>query len=201
MRHNTLKNRFGRTTSHRLAMMRNMITNLFRHEVMETTLPKAKEVRRHAEKVITQAKRVPLSLIEKANGEKKKGLVAKRIHAMRIAGETVQDGEVLKKLFDELGPRYETRNGGYTRIVRKGPRLGDGTEVGIIELVDRPEKVEPKETKKQRAEKAEAKKARSENRPNKGKHRHDQGGGTPKPSGPKGGGFDASRGRGGGRGS
>jgi large subunit ribosomal protein L17 len=201
MRHNTLKNRFGRTTSHRLAMMRNMITNLFRHEVMETTLPKAKEVRRHAEKVITQAKRVPLSSIEKANGEKKKGLVAKRVHAMRIAGETVQDREVLKKLFDELGPRYETRNGGYTRIVRKGPRLGDGTEVGIIELVDRPEKVEPKETKKQRAEKAEAKKARSENRPNKGKHRHDQGGGTPKPSGPKGGGFDASRGRGGGRGS
>lgn len=200
MRHNTLKNRFGRTTSHRLAMMRNMITNLFRHEVMETTLPKAKEVRRHAEKVITQAKRVPLSTIEKANGEKKKGLVAKRIHAMRIAGETVQDREVLKKLFDELGPRYETRNGGYTRIVRKGPRLGDGTEVGIIELVDRPEKVEPKETKKQRADKAEAKKARSENCPNKGKHRHDQGG-APKPSGPKGGGFDASRGRGGGRGS
>lgn len=202
MRHNTQKHRFGRTTSHRLAMMRNMITNLFRHERMETTLPKAKEVRKHAEKIITLGKKVQLSAIEKASGEKKKALVAKRIHAMRIAGETVQDREILKKLFDELAPRYETRNGGYTRVMRKGPRLGDGTEVGIIELVDRPEKVEPKETKKQRAEKAEAKKSRSENRPSKGKHRHDQGGGsTPKPSGPKGGGFDASRGRGGGRGS
>ena len=201
MRHNTLKHRFGRTTSHRQAMMRNMVTNLFRHEVMETTLPKAKEVRRFAEKAITQAKRVPLSSIEKASGEKKKALVAQRIHAMRLAGETVQDKDVLSKLFDELGPRYETRNGGYTRILKKGSRLGDGTEVGIIELVDRPEKVEPRETKKQRKDKAEAKKARSENRPNKGKARHDQGSNKPLPSGPKGGGFDASRGRGGSRGS
>lgn len=201
MRHNRLENRFGRTTAHRLAMVRNMVTNLIRHEVMETTIPKAREIRRHAEKVITQAKRVPLALIEKASGEKKKALVAQRVHAMRIAGKVVQDREVLTKLFDEIGPRYETRNGGYTRILKKGPRLGDGSEVGILELVDRPEKAEPKESKAARKEKAEAKKARSENRPNKGKHRHDQGG-APKPQGPKGGGgFDASRGRGGSRGS
>jgi large subunit ribosomal protein L17 len=200
MRHNTRDKRFGRTTTHREAMLRNMITNLLRHEVMETTIPKAKEVRRHAEKVITQAKRVPLSAIEKASGEKKKALVAARVHAMRLAGQIVQDQEVLSKLFDEIGPRYETRNGGYTRILRKGPRLGDGTETGLLELVDRPEKVE-KAAKKAKAKDGDEKKARSENRPNKGKHRHDQGG-APKPQGPKGGGgFDASRGRGGSRGS
>lgn len=199
MRHNSLRNRFGRTTSHRLAMMRNMITNLLRHEYMETTIPKAREVRRHAEKVITLGKRVTRTAIEKASGEKKKELTAQRVHAMRLAGETVQDKEVLSKLFDEIAPRYETRNGGYTRLLKKGVRLGDGTEVGILELVDRPEKAEPKSAKK--AGKGDnEKKPRSENRPQKAKHRHDQG--KPKPSGPKGGGgFDASRGRGGSRGS
>ena len=200
MRHNALRNRFGRTTSHRLAMMRNMITNLLRHEYMETTIPKAREVRRHAEKVITLGKRVPLTAIEKATGEKKKELAAQRVHAMRLAGETVQDKEVLAKLFDEIAPRYETRNGGYTRLLKKGTRLGDGTEVGILELVDRPEKSEEKSAKKAGKAEKKDKKPRSENRPQKAKHRHDQGG-KPKPSGPKGGGFDASRGRGGSRGS
>ena len=199
MRHNTLKNRFGRTTSHRLAMMRNMVTNLLRHERMETTVAKAKEVRRHAERIITLGKRVPLAAIEKANGEKKKALAARRVHLMRLAGETVQDKAVLRKIFDELAPRYETRNGGYTRILRKGTRLGDGGEVGILELVDRPEKVERVTKKAAKGEKKEAK-PRSANRPQKAKHRHDQGG-RPKPQGPKGGGFDASRGRGGSRGS
>ena len=203
MRHNTLKNRFGRTTSHRLAMVRNMVTNLLRHERMETTIAKAKEVRRHAEKVITLGKRVTPSLLEKATGDKKNQLAAQRVHAMRLAGETVQDKDVLSKLFDELSTRYQNRNGGYTRIIRKGTRLGDGTEVGFLELVDRPEKVEAKESKKD--EKKE-KKPRSENRPKKEakpKHKHGPDrGGAPKPQGPKGGGgFDASRGRGGSRGS
>jgi large subunit ribosomal protein L17 len=205
MRHNTLKNRFGRTTSHREAMMRNMVTNLFKWEKMETTISKAKEVKRHAEKIITKAKRITPSRLEKAKGDEKVKLTAQRLHAIRLAGETVQDKEVLKKLFDELGPRYETRNGGYTRLLRKGFRLGDGTEVGILELVDRPDKSDEKKADK--AEKKD-KKPRSENRPKKQAappKRHGggpQGGGPVKPQGPKGGGgFDASRGRGGSRGS
>src|SRR5579859_6354588 len=127
MRHNTLKNRFGRTTSHREAMVRNMVTNLFRWERMETTLPKAKEIRRHAEKLVTRAKRVLPERVEKAKGDEKDKLLSLRLHAIRRAARTVQDKEVLKKLFDELAPRYQTRNGGYTRILRKGFRLGDGT--------------------------------------------------------------------------
>lgn len=205
MRHNTLKNRFGRTTSHRLAMMRNMVTNLLKHEHMETTIPKAKEVRRHAEKIITLGKRVTLARLAKASGAEKDKLSAQRVHLIRLAGETVQDKDVLAKLFDELGARYESRNGGYTRIMRKGARLGDGTEVGIIELVDRPE-LTAAEAKAVKAEKKE-KKARSENRPKKeaapkkGKIGGGPAGSKPLPQGPKGGGFDSSRGRGGSRGS
>ena len=211
MRHNTLKNRFGRTTSHRESMLRNMITSLIRWERIETTIPKAKELKRHAEKIITRARVVTPARIDKAKGDEKNRLAAQRLHQIRLAGETVQDKDVLKKLFDELGPRYETRNGGYTRILRRGPRLGDGTEVGFLELVDRPEKVEaPAKAKggKGGGEKSEKKekKPRSENRPKKEKavakpkHGHDQGG-PHKPQGPKLGGFDASRGRGGSRGS
>src|SRR5688500_13465393 len=148
MRHNTLKNRFGRTTSHRESMIRNMVTNLFKWEKMETTIPKAREVRRHAEKIITLGKRVTLTRLNKASGAEKDKLSAARLHAMRLAGRTVQDKDVLRKVFDELGARYESRNGGYTRLLKLGARLGDGTEVGILELVDRPEKVEqPKKAK------------------------------------------------------
>ena len=207
MRHNVLKNRFGRTTSHRINMMRNMVTNLLKWERMETTIPKAKEVRRFTEKMITFAKKVPADSIAKANGSEKDRLSAARLHAIRIAGRTVQDKEVLAKLFEELGPRYAARNGGYTRIMRKGPRLGDGSEVGVIELVDRPEKDErqAKEAERKAKKAGKEKKARSENRPKKEakQNLHGHGpdrGGAHKPSAPKGGGHDVSRGRGGSRG-
>lgn len=202
MRHNTLKNRFGRTTSHRLAMVRNMVTNLFRHERMETTVPKAKEIRRHAERIITLGKRVTLTRINGANGDEKTKLSAQRVHAIRIAGKTVQDKDVLRKVFDELASRYETRPGGYTRILRKGSRLGDGTEMAFLELVDRPEKVEVPGRGKGKAE--GEKKPRSENRPKKEAAPKKKKGGaqsTAKSSQTKGKGFDASRGRGGSRGS
>jgi len=209
MRHNSLRNRFGRTTAHRLAMVRNMVTNLLKHERMETTVPKAKEIRRHAEKVITKARRVSADAIAKATGEEKARLTAERLHAIRLCGKMVQDKEVLAKLFDELGNRYANRNGGYTRIMRKGARLGDGAEVGIIELVDRPEAEERKAkdaARKARAEQKE-KKERSTNRPKKeaapkGRKGGPDRGGAPKPKGPKGGGgHDVTRGRGGSRGS
>ena len=200
MRHNTLKNRFGRTTSHREAMIRNMVTNLFKWEKMETTIPKAREVRRHAEKIITLGKRVTLTRLNKASGAEKDKLTAARLHAMRLAGRTVQDKDVLRKVFDELGARYESRNGGYTRLLKLGARLGDGTEVGILELVDRPEKVEqPKKAKSTKGDEKKDKKPRSENRPKKQQAAPQQT--TPKPKGPMGGGFDSSRGRGGSRGS
>ena len=144
MRHNSRRNRFGRTTAHRLAMVRNMVTNLLKHERMETTIPKAKEIRRHAEQVITKARKVSADMIAKATGDAKAKLTAARLHALREAGKIVQDKEVLSKLFDELGPRYQNRNGGYTRIMRIGNRLGDGAETGILELVDRPEAEERK---------------------------------------------------------
>ena len=169
MRHNMLKKRFGRTTSHRINMLRNMVTNLLKHERMETTVPKAKEVRRFTEKVITKAKRVSVDAISKAAGVEKERLTALRLHMIRLAGQTVQDKDVLSKLFDELGPRYSARNGGYTRIMRKGPRLGDGTEVGIIELVDRPEKEEreARQAEMKKSKEGRERKERSANRPKK----------------------------------
>lgn len=108
----------GRTSAHRLALMRNLVTSLYRFERIETTLAKAKEMRKPAEKVITSAK---------------KG----SIHARRNAFKMVRDQGILKKLFDVIGPRYADRNGGYTRIYKLGNRLGDCAPMAIIELVDR----------------------------------------------------------------
>lgn len=208
MRHNSLRNRFGRTTAHRLAMVRNMVTNLLKWERMETTVPKAKEIRRHAERVITKAKQVSPDAIAKATGEAKARLTAERLHAIRIAGKMVQDKEVLAKLFDEIGPRYANRNGGYTRIMRKGARLGDGAEVGILELVDRPEAEErkAKDAVRKARDAQKEKKERSQNRPKKeaapkARKSGPERGGPAKPKGPKGGGgHDVTRGRGGSRG-
>jgi large subunit ribosomal protein L17 len=206
MRHNVLKNRFGRTTSHRINMMRNMVTNLLKHERMETTIPKAREVKRHTEKIITKAKNVMADTIAKAKGDEKVKLTAQRLHNIRLAGETVQDKEVLHKLFEELGPRYANRNGGYTRVMRLGSRLGDGSEVGIIELVDRPEAEErkAKDAARKASKEGREKKERSTNRPKKEaapKQKRGQDQGPHKPQGPqKKGGHDASRGRGGSRG-
>lgn len=117
MRHNLKGRKLGRTTAHREAMLNNMVTALFEHERIKTTLPKSKELRRTAERLITIAKRGDL-------------------HSRRIAAKRVRNNEVLKKLFDNIGPRYANRNGGYTRIIRLGNRFGDRAPMSIIELVE-----------------------------------------------------------------
>lgn len=117
MRHKRKGRKLGKTSSHREAMLSNMVTSFFEHEKIKTTLPKSKELRRTAEKLITLAKRGDL-------------------HARRIAARKIHDKDVLKKLFDEIGPRYSDRNGGYTRIVKLGERFGDGAPMSVIELVE-----------------------------------------------------------------
>ena len=116
MRHNAGYRKLGRTSSHRRALLRNLTTSLFRHERIRTTVPKAKELRPFAEKLITLARRDDL-------------------HSRRIVLRQVDDKDVVKKLFSTLGPRFATRPGGYTRIMRLGPRQGDGAELAIVELV------------------------------------------------------------------
>ncbi|BCB25682.1 50S ribosomal protein L17 [Sulfurimicrobium lacus] len=123
MRHRLSNRKLNRTTSHRLAMLRNMANSLLRHEVIKTTLPKAKELRRVAEPLITLGKKPSL-----AN--------------RRLAFDRLRDREMVVKLFDELGPRFQTRNGGYLRILKCGFRLGDNAPMAIVELVDRPEGAE-----------------------------------------------------------
>ena len=117
MRHKRKGRKLGRTSSHRKAMFANMAIALFQHEKIKTTEPKSKELRRVAEKLITLAKRGDL-------------------HARRLAAKTIHDKEILQKLFDEIGPRYADRNGGYTRIVKLGMRFGDGAPMAIIELIE-----------------------------------------------------------------
>jgi large subunit ribosomal protein L17 len=121
MRHGHGLRKLNRTSSHRLAMLRNMSNSLLRHERIKTTLPKAKELRRVVEPLITLAK---------------EPTVANR----RLAFNRLRDREMVVKLFDELGPRYKTRNGGYTRILKFGFRVGDNAPMALMELVDRPER-------------------------------------------------------------
>ncbi len=108
--------KLGRDSAHRNLMLRNMATELLRHGRIETTIAKAKEARRVTEKMITLGKRDDL-------------------HARRQAMSYLTDETVVKQLFDEIGPKYAERNGGYTRIMKKGPRRGDNSEMAIIELV------------------------------------------------------------------
>lgn len=117
MRHNRTLRKFSRTQAHRNMMYRNLVTSLFKHERIQTTAPKAKEARAVAERLITFAKKGDL-------------------HSRRIAARKVNEPVVLQKLFAEIGPRYATRPGGYTRIMRVGPRHGDNAELVILELVD-----------------------------------------------------------------
>jgi len=116
MRHLNSGRKLGRTTEHRTALFRNMATSLFRHERIETTDAKAKELRSFAEKLITLAKRGDL-------------------HARRQAYQDIRDQEVLAKLFGDIGPRFKARNGGYTRIIKSRIRRGDNAPISIIELV------------------------------------------------------------------
>ena len=119
MRHRSGLRKLNRTSSHRLAMLRNMTVSLLKHEAIKTTLPKAKELRRVAEPIITLAKNPTL-----AN--------------KRLAFDRLRDREMVVKLFDELGPRYKARNGGYLRILKMGFRQGDNAPMAYVELVDRP---------------------------------------------------------------
>jgi large subunit ribosomal protein L17 len=119
MRHRKSGKKLGRTSSHRTALMRNMSASLFEQEMIKTTLPKAKELRRHAEPLITLAK---------------EDSVANR----RLAFRRLRSNDGVKKLFEELGPRYKTRPGGYLRILKYGYRQGDNAPMALVELVDRP---------------------------------------------------------------
>jgi large subunit ribosomal protein L17 len=128
MRHQLGLRKLNRTTSHRLAMLRNMTNSLLRHEVIKTTLPKAKELRRVAEPIITLGK---------------KSSLANR----RLAFSRLRDREMVLKLFNELGPRFANRNGGYLRILKFGFRQGDNAPMALVELLDRPEVSEAQEAK------------------------------------------------------
>ncbi len=119
MRHRLGLRKLNRTSSHRLAMFRNMTVSLLRHELIKTTLPKAKELRRVAEPILTLGKNPSL-----AN--------------RRLAFARLRDREMVTKLFDELGPRYAARNGGYSRILKFGFRKGDNAPMALVELMDRP---------------------------------------------------------------
>jgi len=119
MRHRKSGRHLNRTSSHRKAMFRNMAASLLRHEVIRTTLPKAKELRRVAEPLITMAKN-------------------DSVHKRRLAFARLRDREVVTKLFNELGPRYRERPGGYIRILKMGFRPGDAAPMALVELVDRP---------------------------------------------------------------
>ncbi|MDR2092799.1 MAG: 50S ribosomal protein L17 [Azoarcus sp.] len=120
MRHRNGLRKLNRTSSHRQAMFRNMANSLLRHEVIRTTLPKAKELRRVVEPLITLGKKPNLS-------------------NRRLAFNRLRDRDIVVKIFDELGPRYANRNGGYLRILKCGFRVGDNAPLALVELLDRPE--------------------------------------------------------------
>ena len=146
MRHGDGLRKLGRTSSHRLAMLRNMTVSLLRHEEIRTTLPKAKELRRVVEPMITLGKKPSL-----AN--------------RRLAFDRLRDRDIVEKLFGDLGPRYAKRNGGYLRILKAGFRKGDNAPLALVSLMDRSETAaaepQPEEKKKkgEQQPKGEAKKA------------------------------------------
>ena len=120
MRHRKAGRQLNRNSSHRKAMFRNMAASLIEHELIKTTLPKAKELRRVAEPLITMAK-------------------SDSVHKRRVAFSRLRDRGAVTKLFNELGPRYKDRPGGYLRILKMGFRAGDKAPMALVELVDRPE--------------------------------------------------------------
>lgn len=135
MRHAKRVKKLGRTKSHKKAMLANMAASLFMYHVIKTTDTKAKEVRKLAEKLITLGKRGDL-------------------HAHRQVYDVIRDRKLVKKIFDEIAPKFKDRQGGYTRVMRLGVRRGDGAELSVVELlVEKP----PKEEKKGKKEKAEKK--------------------------------------------
>jgi large subunit ribosomal protein L17 len=132
MRHGHGQRKLNRTTSHRLAMFRNMANSLLRHEEITTTLPKAKELRRVVEPMITLGKKPSL-----AN--------------RRLAFDRLRDREIVGKLFEDLGPRFAKRNGGYLRILKSGFRKGDNAPLALVTLLDRPEQPAPEQKEEKKA--------------------------------------------------
>ena len=124
MRHNIAGYRLGRTKDQRIGLQRTMINQLFEHEKMTTTRAKAMFIRGEAEKLITLARR------------SSKGSDTDKMNARRLAAAKLGNAAMVKKLFDEIGPRFENRNGGYTRILKLGPRMGDSSDMVLIELVE-----------------------------------------------------------------
>ena len=133
MKHGVAGRKLGRNASQRKALWRGLITELFRHDRISTTEAKARSMRGDAEHLITVAKR---SMVAGGNP----------VHARRQAARVITDPEITKRLFDDVAPRFTERPGGYTRIVKVGPRLGDGAQMVILELVERPQE-EAKATK------------------------------------------------------
>ncbi len=134
MKHRVMGRKLGRTSAHRLAVLRNLSTELFERERIRTTLMKAKELRPFAERLITLSRRGTL-------------------HARRMAARHVQRPEVLQKLFDTISARFSERPGGYTRILKLGPRRGDNAEMAIVELIGSEPQIAPASEKKEKKEK------------------------------------------------
>ena len=126
MRHRNTGRQLSRNSAHRKALMRNMTVSLLKHELIQTTLPKAKELRRCAEPMIT---------MRQEDGETRR----------RLAFDRLRDRDVVTKLFNELGPRYKQRPGGYLRILKNGFRAGDNAPMAVVELVDRPDRAAAQE--------------------------------------------------------
>lgn len=124
MRHQIAGYRLGRSTGARLALRRNLIKQFFTHERITTTRAKAAAIRGEAERIITIAR----NSAQKSDAEK--------VHARRLVTSKLGDNQILKRLFDEIAPRYANRNGGYTRVLKLGPRMGDSAEMVILELVE-----------------------------------------------------------------
>ena len=125
MRHRVAGRRLNRDTGHRLALRRNLMTELFRHDRIRTTKAKALAIRSEAEHLVTIAKR----------GTAKRDGEGHDVHERRLVGSVLTDPVVVKKLFDEIAPRFRERPGGYTRMLKLGPRAGDGAEMVLLELV------------------------------------------------------------------
>jgi large subunit ribosomal protein L17 len=134
MRHRKSGRPLGRNSAHRSAMYRNMVTSLLEHERITTTEAKAKELRRFAERTITRGLSIQ-EILAKPEEQRTGAEKASIVHAYRMAGRLVRSRDVLEKLFTEIAPRYSTRPGGYTRIVKTVPRVGDAARMAIIELV------------------------------------------------------------------
>ncbi len=137
MKHRVALNKLSKKAGHRKAMIRNMVTSLFKFERIRTTKAKARAVRQKAEKIITRAK-------------------VDNVHNRRIVGAKITQRSVVKKLFTDIAPRYKERPGGYTRILKLQPRITDASEMVFLELIDR--KIKPKKAKKTPAKEAQAKK-------------------------------------------